>query len=382
MVAMKHLKNQAVPLSQIRPDVPRELDEVIERLMAKRVEKRYQAAKDVQRDLAKLARGLEQADGTLALDGPTNPSISLPAGTATLSRSLSRGVDTVTQRLRRTSSGFRLGLAGALLLVVGLIAGAARRERALPDLPLTPKQRLERMVEGIEKTRDQRRRNLAAEQLAEARLAPEGAARERALWEVLVYHPGHPREVIQAGTELFHTAFDQRDLDLAEMVALLLVERENLGLIGMGHLFDAIIQGARDPGSRGMAKARAAFDRFAAVFTEPDNRPANLLMPAGPALSAIRGGLSGREADHSWLIARAHLGWRRCQDSGTTDEAGKASAQQVETALRFALTQLDPQDRRLRGRGPGGPGGGPGGGAGGNGPRADLGNRNGRGDRT
>jgi len=57
-VALKHLTDQPRPLAALRPDLPPDLCELVQKLMAKRPEDRYQSARDVLRDLNKVKDGL------------------------------------------------------------------------------------------------------------------------------------------------------------------------------------------------------------------------------------------------------------------------------------------------------------------------------------
>src|SRR5205085_8918877 len=57
-IAMKHLSEVPVPPSELRDDVPEDLDMVTLRALAKDSEDRYQTAEEMDADLARLARGL------------------------------------------------------------------------------------------------------------------------------------------------------------------------------------------------------------------------------------------------------------------------------------------------------------------------------------
>jgi len=63
-VAMKHLSQTPVPPSVTRPDVPRELDMVVMRSLAKDPEDRYQSAEEMEADLDRVARGVGVAPRT------------------------------------------------------------------------------------------------------------------------------------------------------------------------------------------------------------------------------------------------------------------------------------------------------------------------------
>src|SRR5436190_8590220 len=56
-IAMKHLSNAPKPPSTLRPDIPRELDMVVLRALAKSPDDRYQSADEMEADLERVARG-------------------------------------------------------------------------------------------------------------------------------------------------------------------------------------------------------------------------------------------------------------------------------------------------------------------------------------
>ena len=70
-VAVQHVQATPEPLELIRPDLPLELCALVMKLMAKRPEDRYQSAKDVLRDLARIQKGL--STGTVPLLGNAAP---------------------------------------------------------------------------------------------------------------------------------------------------------------------------------------------------------------------------------------------------------------------------------------------------------------------
>lgn len=57
-VALQHVQVQPVPLQERRPDLPIELCQVVQRMMAKDPGERYQTAKELLRDLTRLREGL------------------------------------------------------------------------------------------------------------------------------------------------------------------------------------------------------------------------------------------------------------------------------------------------------------------------------------
>jgi serine/threonine-protein kinase len=70
-IAMKHLSEVPVPPSELRPDVPEDLDLVVLRALAKDPGDRYQTAEEMEADLARVSRGLavstETADAATAV---------------------------------------------------------------------------------------------------------------------------------------------------------------------------------------------------------------------------------------------------------------------------------------------------------------------------
>jgi eukaryotic-like serine/threonine-protein kinase len=56
-IAMKHLSTTPKPPSKLRPDIPRELDMVVLRALAKNPDDRYQTADEMEADLERVARG-------------------------------------------------------------------------------------------------------------------------------------------------------------------------------------------------------------------------------------------------------------------------------------------------------------------------------------
>jgi serine/threonine protein kinase len=85
-VALKHLTDHAKPLADLRPDLPPDLCALVHKLMAKRVEDRYQSAKDLLRDLAKVKEG--RSVGLNLSNSPATP----PTGTVPLFLSTSHPV--------------------------------------------------------------------------------------------------------------------------------------------------------------------------------------------------------------------------------------------------------------------------------------------------
>jgi len=85
-VAVQHVQATPEPLESIRPDLPLELCALVMKLMAKRPEDRYQSAKEVLRDLARIQKGLSTG---IAPSAQSSGSIPLLLGNAA---SLSLGI--------------------------------------------------------------------------------------------------------------------------------------------------------------------------------------------------------------------------------------------------------------------------------------------------
>src|SRR6201989_2440820 len=64
-IAMKHLSNTPTPPSELRQDIPPELDMVVLRALAKDPDSRYQSADEMEGDLDRVARGLPVAAATV-----------------------------------------------------------------------------------------------------------------------------------------------------------------------------------------------------------------------------------------------------------------------------------------------------------------------------
>src|ERR1700759_2036993 len=63
-IAMKHLSQVPTPPSELRPDIPHDLDAIVMRALAKDPEQRYATAEEMDADLARVARGVAVARET------------------------------------------------------------------------------------------------------------------------------------------------------------------------------------------------------------------------------------------------------------------------------------------------------------------------------
>jgi serine/threonine-protein kinase len=88
-IAMKHLSTTPKPPSKLRPDVPRELDMVVMRALAKNPDERYQSADEMEGDLERVARGARVSATTVdtathVLRGPAAAAAAASATAATM----------------------------------------------------------------------------------------------------------------------------------------------------------------------------------------------------------------------------------------------------------------------------------------------------------
>ncbi|HET6572361.1 MAG TPA: serine/threonine-protein kinase, partial [Fimbriiglobus sp.] len=78
-VAIQHVQAEPEPLGSVRPDLPADLCAVVHKLMAKEPADRYQTARDVLRDLAKVQKGLPVGLPPVVLSSPAVPVAAAPA---------------------------------------------------------------------------------------------------------------------------------------------------------------------------------------------------------------------------------------------------------------------------------------------------------------
>jgi serine/threonine-protein kinase len=130
-LALKHVKSEPAPLTQLRPDLPVELCFIVHKMMAKEVDNRYQTCADLLKDLALLKESLggqKTARMSVAVSQP------LPAASPTPSATVP------VPAPRRTR---RFALVGASI-VLALAAGGAwawvrhRNQPAPVPLPVPP----------------------------------------------------------------------------------------------------------------------------------------------------------------------------------------------------------------------------------------------------
>ncbi|MEI7685287.1 MAG: serine/threonine-protein kinase [Planctomycetota bacterium] len=91
-VALQHVNKEAVPLAEIRPDLPPDLCLLIHKMMMKRPEARYQTGREIVRDVSRLRDALIQSGGHLT--APALPNLAF-SGTL-LNLGPNEGTDALT----------------------------------------------------------------------------------------------------------------------------------------------------------------------------------------------------------------------------------------------------------------------------------------------
>jgi serine/threonine-protein kinase len=77
-VALQHVQATPEPLAQVRPDLPAELCAVVDKMMAKDPQQRYQTCRELLKDLARLREGLTGGRASVVLRMVPGPSASQP----------------------------------------------------------------------------------------------------------------------------------------------------------------------------------------------------------------------------------------------------------------------------------------------------------------
>jgi eukaryotic-like serine/threonine-protein kinase len=228
-VALQHVQNQPVPLHERRPDLPLELCQVVQHMMAKDPGDRYQTAKELLRDLTRLREGLSGKTAA-ALDA-IQLTQSQPLVTAgNLAKSPAPATQVALPR------GRRRGWLVIVLMAVSILAAAAagfylrlKQENARQALPPT--------------------------QVGEApRPAPAPEPREQALLElvrkpVTAGNADDLRRRMDAASQLALIYLEQRRLPEAEAFFKELQDRRNRGdarLHYLGRLGQALVLAFRD----------------------------------------------------------------------------------------------------------------------------------------
>jgi hypothetical protein len=237
-VAVQHVKGTPTPLATLRPDLPKDLIGVVEKLMAKDPAQRYQTAREVLRDLNRIRSAVLKGNQGEA-DSVGMETLAVEGGPVQTTSTLQLLVQ-VSVRFRDLVSAAknRRALIAASLMVA-LVGGAARgwfeRSADLDRLPRSEKQAAPPDYTVI------KRYNYGQFQLAHAHHALPENQRHAGLWAVIMYHPGDDYEVIAAAQELIEDYLSQRDYVLAMHLAEWLSTRDSHAVKMFGNLFKGIV---------------------------------------------------------------------------------------------------------------------------------------------
>ena len=126
-VALQHVSGKPAPLREIRPEFPAELIGIVERMLAKKPDDRYQSARAILNDLRRLQAGLPpefDLVGSIFGNDTTQTRLDQTAGYG----SMSRTVTLMTELFREPGRNPWLVAASLLLATIaGLTAGWAGR---------------------------------------------------------------------------------------------------------------------------------------------------------------------------------------------------------------------------------------------------------------
>lgn len=241
-IAYQHVHSNAADLRAIRPDVPEDLARLIERMMAKSPEDRFQSAGEIVRE---LHRWRSREMGRF----PSRPTVRSQADAP---ESLST-TKWSAWRWDRRFLVLAMAMATGCSIAAGMYVGfEERRQRLLPDAgdaaEISPPD-----ISSV------RRYSQASQQLLHAELAENDPERQRRLWAVLKYHPSDRQETIDAALELVRDDLGQRRYALAGLVAVQLIERDDPKQRMMGYLLQGICQ------SR-LGKAKESNESFVEMF--------------------------------------------------------------------------------------------------------------------
>lgn len=122
-VAVQHLKETAEPLEKLRPDLPPQLCKIVHRMMEKNLERRYQDAQSVLKDLRRMGQDKSEGDSL----PPSEPEIALPPPPPPVREAPGRGekrpgpVVAFLWKLADLSTALQVWL----VVVLGLVCGGA-----------------------------------------------------------------------------------------------------------------------------------------------------------------------------------------------------------------------------------------------------------------
>ncbi len=149
-VAYQHVREQAAPPSTLDPDLPAEVDAIVMKSLAKRVEDRYQSAASMRADIERYLAGKPVVAPVVPVDDATS---FLPADKPTESTSIFQGAvaDDEPEKKKRWPLAV-LGIAILALMVAAALVGpmlfnSGPDERSIPNLLNMTQAQAERALE-------------------------------------------------------------------------------------------------------------------------------------------------------------------------------------------------------------------------------------------
>lgn len=137
-VALKHVQEEPRPIADVRPDLPADLCAMVHKMMAKNPDDRYQSARDINRDLAKvrdgIALGLAQANGSAFRPGTLSLS---GTGTSVLDAPVTGAAVKTLSKVRWFAAAL-LGVAAVLLGVLVYAVTHPPKESTATPAPAQP----------------------------------------------------------------------------------------------------------------------------------------------------------------------------------------------------------------------------------------------------
>src|SRR5262245_51144507 len=134
-VAVQHVQGEAKPLATIRPDLPPELCAIVHRMMAKRPDDRYQAAREILNDLARVK------DGGGALIAPLPSGVSVfgsAVGGSSIQVPAMHSNGFVTQPIPTRPGPWRFVVVGVLAIAAAAIGAALHWSQFPPPIQVNP----------------------------------------------------------------------------------------------------------------------------------------------------------------------------------------------------------------------------------------------------
>jgi serine/threonine-protein kinase len=255
-MALKHLQETPIDLAVHRPDLPPELTSLVMRLMAKKREDRFQSAREVDRELARLKGIVTATQAAMPIPGASGE-VAVQDSAPTPDRTRPRGRPIARRAWAVLSDpsvgGWTLASLGGLGLLAGAALGWSDRPRDLlaggpPSGPAALW-----LAPGWEEIP---RQPSPREQLRYAQLVARPPARPAALLAVPGHFPGDRDWGLTAYTHLARLLFDRLDRD---------------GLVALADSIEA------DPASGADARSLRLADICRAAAAALDDRPADAM---------------------------------------------------------------------------------------------------------